>query len=666
VPRAAHEYAGAPGAVQVVSRYDGLASLRASSSRGYADTYGETVLAEGPAAAIDDSASTRWVSSPSTRPQDQWLRMTFSAPRAVHEVQIQPVVGDPFLSPVRRLAVTAGAQRRVVDVDPDGGTVTVGFDGSRVASVTVRILRSGTVGRAPVALAGVHVDGLDPRPTLVVPEPLADGASFAFTTGADVRPCLASAFGPDCGARRRRTPEEPEGLDRTVSVPDGASVDVSGLVVARPTPRARRLLEPVGREQRVKASSVFGSDPRVASRFAWDGSASTAWVPADTDPGPTLTFRWQRARTVSGLRVEAPDAQTAPVRALLTTAEGEHRAVSVSGSAMVSFPSLTTRRLSVTFERPAEGARLVVGDVSLRGADVTQPFDADAVTGAICGLGPHVVVDGVTYQSEVRGTLGDVVEGRPLRLRVCGRTVDGRTDSSVRLAPGTHRISAPPTSEFETVVLAGQGQVAPVSAARSVQLESWRGTQRSARIGPGVESVLSMPSNASPGWRATLDGRALRPVRVDGWQQAWIVPAGSGGRLVIDYPPQRWYGALVGASMVPAALLLLGALLLLVGRRRAGRRQVPALGPPRPRAAAALTAVLLVGLGGAAAVGTVLALVGRRRAWPALLGGLGLLAAGLLDVRDPALPTDGVADVLAAVGFGLILGTAVRGGEEGP
>jgi arabinofuranan 3-O-arabinosyltransferase len=158
----------------------------------------------------------------------------------------------------------------------------------------------------------------------------------------------------------------------------------------------------------------------------------------------------------------------------------------------------------------------------------------------------------------------------------------------------------------------------------------------------------------------------LQSIRVDGWQQGWVLPAGAGGKLVIDFPLQHWYGALLAAGLVPAGVVVLAALVLLLVPRR------PAAPPPPPpavdhrRTAAALTGLLVLALGVACAVGAIIAWIGRRRSWPIALGGLAVLASGLLDARDAAAPGDGVADLLAAAGFGILLVSAVVGrpGEE--
>ena len=666
--RAAHDYPAAPEARQVVAEYSGLSSLRASSSRAYADTFGEVVTTEGPAAAVDADPGTRWVSSPATRPTRQWIRMTFRAPRRVHEVTVRPGIGDVALAPLRKIEVEAGARRQTLTVSSDGAPVVARFDGRPVTSVTVRIREVGTArARAPVALATVRVDDLVPQPTLRVPDPVGPDSAFLFHAEPGARPCVSTAFGPDCDESRRRSPEEPTGLDRTFTVDSGDTVALGGLVVARTTRRALRLLEPVGREQRITASSVFGHDPRASSRFAWDGSEETAWVPADGDAGPTLVFRWSRPHVVSGIRVDSPDLQTAPRRALVTTREGKQLDVRLDGSATSTFPPVRTRSLAVTFQRPAENTRLVVDEVHLTGVDVTQPFDRDAPTGAVCGLGPHIVLDGVAHQSKVQGTLGDVVDGRPLRLSVCDVENPAGRSPDVRLGAGEHRLRAPPTPQFQTVTVTGSsGRLRSAAPARRFALTSWQGTHRTATVGPGSATVVSMPSNANPGWRATLDGRTLRSIRVEGWQQGWVLPAGAGGKLVIDFPLQRWYGAILVAGLVPAGVVVLAALVLLLLRRRPATTAPPAPDVEHPRAATVLTGLLVLALGVACAVGAIAAWIGRRRSWPIALGGLAVLASGLLDARHAAAPGDSVADLLAAAGFGILLVSAVVGrpGEE--
>ena len=70
-----------------------------------------------------------------------------------------------------------------------------------------------------------------------------------------------------------------------------------------------------------------------------------------------------------------------------------------------------------------------------------------------------------------------------------------------------------------------------------------------------------MPESNNVGWEATgPDGTALRRVVVNGWQQGWILPAGSGGTVTLDFPADRWYRLGIFGGL--ALLVLLGALAL--------------------------------------------------------------------------------------------------------
>jgi arabinofuranan 3-O-arabinosyltransferase len=71
-------------------------------------------------------------------------------------------------------------------------------------------------------------------------------------------------------------------------------------------------------------------------------------------------------------------------------------------------------------------------------------------------------------------------------------------------------------------------------------------------------SILVVHENANAGWRATVDGHRLHAVMVDGWQQGWLVPAGTHGVVTLDFTPQRSYvaGLIVGAVAVVLLLVL--------------------------------------------------------------------------------------------------------------
>jgi arabinofuranan 3-O-arabinosyltransferase len=126
--------------------------------------------------------------------------------------------------------------------------------------------------------------------------------------------------------------------------------------------------------------------------------------------------------------------------------------------------------------------------------------------------------------------------------------------------------------------------------------------------------LLTVHENVNAGWRATLGGRELQRITVDGWQQGYVVPAGAPGVVHLVYTPDRWYRLGLAAGLLAALLVLGGALL----PERRGRGA--ALAPSRGTAVTVLGAACLVLAGGVWAVVLLAAALGLRsaaaRRWP--------------------------------------------------
>lgn len=686
--RAVHDYPTVPDPSQVVAVYDGLTGLSATSSQGYADTFGVVTPQAGPYAAVDGDRESRWVTSPASNPREQSLRMDFESPRSVREVTVLPVVEDRGMLPIRTLEVVAGDQRVEQEIGPSGTPVEFRLSGDEVSSLEVRItgVRSAQT-RGSVGLREVQVDDLEPVRSFQVPAQVDPGASWSFGSQAEQRACRATTGVPDCDVRRIRRSEEYGGIDRTFRMSGTESLDVDGLAVARSTAATARLLEPLGSEQVVGATSVYGSDPKVASRFAYDGDESTVWLSADEDARPTLIFEWERQRTVTGISIASGSSFDGPAQAVVSTRD-RSQTVEVGADVTVPLDRIRTRRLEITFV-PREGVRHVrVPEVELLGADITRPFAPDDPTGAICGLGPNLEMDGELLPTRVIGTMADLVNGSPLRIEACdperevqrapAGDADGGTDrgeaADLRLDAGDHRLRAPSTEEFQVVRVNARphGTDEGALGSRSVQVQAWGDSERRLQVATGPEAVLHIPENFNRGWVATLDGRPLDSLRVDGWQQAWVVPAGAGGEVLLEYEPQALHAVLLPVSLAVSGLLLLAGLMVLVARPL--RR--PAVGadtdvpwarvwPPPVAAGWGRTLVVLVlmlalaGPVGATAFLVAAALTAMR---PHLVPRVLVLAAVLvvgataLDVvADTRLAKD-VADALAVSATGLVAG----------
>ncbi|WP_370247490.1 alpha-(1-_3)-arabinofuranosyltransferase family protein [Nocardioides sp.] len=660
--RAVHDYplfADGTAVPPTVARYDGLRRLTASSSQGYADNFGPVVPAEGPAAAVDGLLRTRWVTSSSTDPRTAWLRLDLDADRPVREVTVWPVAQDDAVAAITTLEVRAGEAVQRLAVGPTGAPVTAHFDGTPVDRVEVRVVEvRGDAARGRVGLREVSVDGRAAARTLVVPTPVpADGAAV-LQTPPQQRACRPAPTDPDCDVARIRGEEEPAGLDRTLTLAADLRPAVSGLVVARGTPEASRLLDPLAGRQ-VGASSVYGGDPRVAPRFLYDDDPTTAWVSAPSDPGPTVVLRFAEPRTITGLRLSPGPG--APVRAVLRTPRREVAVDLGAGTSRVR--PLRTAELEISLE-PAPGwDRVVVRELALTGVRLARPFDPDAPTGAVCGLGPNLRLGAQLVRTAVSGTMGDVVRGQALRLRAC--------DGPVDLPPGGLRVRAVPSAEFQVTALALDARPAAGGPrdARAVTVERWDDDHRTVAVAPGAAALLHLPENANPGWRAEIDGVALAPITVDGWQQGWLLPAATDDvRVDLVFAAQRSYAAaLVVGLGVSGAMLLLGLVLLLRRPAPTGPRPVREQHRRRPGPVTWLGSAVTTGvlLGPVALVGLVAGASSARLRRAALAGGLVALT-GVLDVVVGAQSSGPLpaGDVVGALAVGLVLAIVLAGEEE--
>ncbi len=101
-----------------------------------------------------------------------------------------------------------------------------------------------------------------------------------------------------------------------------------------------------------------------------------------------------------------------------------------------------------------------------------------------------------------------------------------------------------------------------------MSIRSWQPDQRRVGVGPGATSYLEVHENYDTGWAATLNGRALTPVRLDGWQQGFVLPAGAGGAVALTFRPATSYHLILILSLLAIAVLLAITAWSFTGRRR--------------------------------------------------------------------------------------------------
>jgi arabinofuranan 3-O-arabinosyltransferase len=170
-------------------------------------------------------------------------------------------------------------------------------------------------------------------------------------------------------------------------------------------------------------------------------------------------------------------------------------------------------------------------------------------------------------------------------------------------------VRARATAEFAPVTLDLLGAGAPRRAAAQTPVSMQRPTpaQLVAALPPrSAPTTLVVAQNFHPGWEAsTADGRALTPVRVNGWQQGWLVPAGSATAVSASFAPDVPYQL----ALLLGALLLVSGLVLTVALARRDEDARPSrLTPARAGVVLAVAVGAVAVVGGPVAVAALVAI----------------------------------------------------------
>ncbi len=670
--RAVHDYPGVAEEQRVHARYTSLRTVTASSSSGYVDNLGAIQAQMAPYAALDGSPETYWRSAALEDPVGQWLEIEFLEKRPLTQMRVLASVDGVSGVPIRRLRVDAGGKSYPAEVDPITGEVRVQLDGTPVDRVRLTVTDVlGEPRYAVVALRDVTFEGVEIARTLVLPDQGASGSSaFVFRARPHRRACVDVGLGPQCDAGSGRASEEEFGLDRTFRTASGGRYRVSATVVARSAPATGDLLHPFENRLSASASSTLALDPSVAGQRAVDDNPMTPWIAARGDASPSLDLRWGSPRTISRLQVESSHIDSsAPRTAVIESEDGERREVRLGPDSLGYFEPMRASAVTITFPMPrksptgADLPPLGIGELHLEGLErLKTPWNPQQQTGAVCGFGPDLVLDGRRYPTRVTGTLGDVAGGTDLELELCGRR-------AVRIGEGTHQLTVTSTPQFAVTSLT----LEPVAGSpveeevrgREVGIERWDANHRAVTVGPGPESVLRIPENVNAGWQATLDGEVLEPLRLDGWQQGFKLDAGEGGLVQLEFIPDRTYATQLGIGALTALGLLALAIGLELRRGRGGRGSRRLSVVPQRRWLGQMDTVTFLALGlGAFLLGGAPLLSGvalgfllrrRRRALSLVPAGMVALAAGMQSFSSWQEGTVNVAaaDWVAAAAIGV-------------
>jgi arabinofuranan 3-O-arabinosyltransferase len=620
-----------------------------------------------PYAAIDGDLRTAWRSGGWGGVAGQWLRVDFGRPLVVPAVQVT-FVDDPALGPFpARVAVETDAGRLEQDLTATGGPRRLAVPEGRATWLRVRVLSAGGAPGADrdgtsVAISELSVPGLAPSRTYVSPAPGAvpPGTPIGqvLTRAPEGGACVPGSARWVCSPSLARPGEEGYAFDREFTATGSATRAVSGYAVLRDPELVDRYTRPGGPPS-VRGSSAWSGDPVVQPRSAFDGQDATTWVTSAKDTSPELTIAWSGRRTISRIVVRRPPTARPPTSVIVTGAGGTVRGGWIGDDGEVTFPRLRTDRLAIRFAGPGS---LQVSEVVVPGVD-PLPGRSREPFALRCGLGPTLLVNGVQLRTRAEGTFGDVLTGRPLRYVSCG---------TAEVTAGRNRVFVSPLDPFrvDSAVVTGTSAARPARVlGGSAVARDFAGSTRTVEVTAPTASYLVVGENFNPGWRATAGGRVLQPVRVDGWRQAWAVPAGLEGRVTLTFAPGSLFRWTIVAGICGLVPVLFFALLRVAGRRREAAGRWTGTDRATVLVAGAAAGLWAAGPAGLVAVPLSVWLFARAaargtRPW---VPGAALVASGLALAygRGPLL-ADALAQVIALPILGAMLAVLVRSAGAAP
>jgi arabinofuranan 3-O-arabinosyltransferase len=678
----------APGAENVYGAWTG-GRLTVSSSSSDATALPDVAPATSPAAAIDGDPATAWVSNGLQSAVGQWLQVDFDHPVTNSVITITPS------------ATAVGAQVRRIEVSTATGTTTLRFDeaGKPVTAALpygetpwVRITAIATDdGSAGVQFAITDLSitqydasgfahPVDLRHTALVPGPPPHTAVARWDLGSELLGRPGCAEGPQsvhCAASMALVPETPVTFSRTLTVPQPVSVLPTVWVRARPGPKLADLIaEPDTTRARGDSDLV---DVLGSAYAATDGDPATAWTAPQRvvqhKTPPTLTVTLPRPTEVTGLRL-VPSQSSVPAHPTMVAIDlGDGPQVrELTGAQSLPLKSRVTDTVTVSLldwddviDRTALGFDQLkppgLAEIAVLGADGKPIAPADAARNRArevtvdCEHGPVIAIAGRFVHTSIRTTVGALLDGAPVGAQACDRR-------PIRLPTGQQELLISPGEQFvvDGAQLAGplaaESPTATAASMTPAATGAWGPAHREVRIPAASTSrVLVVPESINPGWVAhTSVGGRLAPVAVNGWQQGWVVPAGTSGIVTLTFAPNALYRAGLGGG-----LALLPLLALMAWWPQRGRdRDDPAARPwaPGPWAAVAVlaAAAVIAGVVGVVVFGAAFGLQWALRDRPRLrdvvttwLSAGGLILAGAALSRHPWRAVDGYAGHSAGV-----------------
>jgi arabinofuranan 3-O-arabinosyltransferase len=574
-----------------VARYHGIANVTASFSASDAPALpSQSATGLMPFSAIDGNPSTMWESGALTGPLGQWIQVAFDRPVAARVIHVAFADSAAVGPPVSRVEVqtSAGSVTDSIRRTSRPQPLALPPGPARWLRITIRGVAESPFGLpgTQAGIAEISVPGITASRSIVAPiVPMPAGAEpVVALSKAQPQPsdCMLTSLGWVCSPLLAQPTEEQYGFNQEFTAARAYPATLTGQAVLTSPKLIARYAWP-GRDQpKVTASSTYTSDPQDMPASAFDGDLATSWIAGATDQHPVLTIRWHGQQAVSHLTFIQPPSAVSPLQVLITGSRGQLRGGVIGASGQLSFKPMRTSRLRIAFT-PAQ-LPLQISEVQIPGVTPLASGDASAQVHLGCGRGPTLRVDGTIVPTRATGTVTNLLDGRPVAFSACSQVaVQQGGNGVVQAAAGPTGADAT-GFDVQSVLLSPPGAVSRAgraSGSAPIATVRWTAASRVLRVTASQRSYLEVNQNFNLGWQASIAGRVLTPVQLDGWKQGWLLPAGTTGLVTLTYLPDAPYRvALFGG------LALLGLLLLIVlvplRRRLRPASSADAVGPGLP------------------------------------------------------------------------------------
>jgi len=540
--------------------------------------------------AVDGDPTTAWVVAAFAEPRGEYLRLEYPDVTTISEFTLVQTLAKTNRH-VTEVALNADG-REVGRFALDADSLTLA--GQRIElpqPTTARVWdlvitdvdlsrRATYPGVSPVGFAEV---GMGPRPRPVI-EQIRTPVAFMNSLGSDLdRHDLSVVL-----TRERSNPSEPvrgdpeRSMTRLVPLPTGRTFSVAGTVrLSAYAPEQTidsilgRIAGPDGVGMAAWSSGRLPGDLASGASSAFDSDSSTAWTGVfGPQAGQMITIRRDLPVTIQGITIDVvTDAVHSVPSSFRVFADGSPIGDYATGLSVVDSERGTVTTIELPVEATASEITLQALTVDERltvdwysHVDHAMPISiAEIRVSDVMRFGPPVdistdcrddliSVDGFGVAVRVVGSATAGVGRSGLRLRSCG-LVDSGGDMVVATTPG-----AVTGFDLDQVVMRSPRDLpATVAVAPAV---ATRRSDTSFIVDLGASTSdrwLILGQSRNDGWRATLGGTDLGPsTTIAGYANGWLIPAGSGVRVYLDWTPQR----LVRWMILLSVLAVLASVLL--------------------------------------------------------------------------------------------------------